>query len=161
VGDVHQGLPDQLAENVELRSKHATLLEFAEHTIRTPLQFIAGSKYQYSSMAILLAARVAEVISGTEIRTLIVWNHQRPTHQWFQDVIAEACEAALSNQPTQGGPCPLCGFPTFVWADPLVLGDGVLASVRHEFPNWLPEHGLCGRCSAVYRSRITQELTPV
>jgi CubicO group peptidase (beta-lactamase class C family) len=65
------GLPDQLAENVELRSKHATLLEFADHAIRTPLQFIPGSKYQYSSMAILLAARVAEVISGTEIRTLV------------------------------------------------------------------------------------------
>src|SRR6266516_4400824 len=29
------GLPDQLAENSELRSKHATLSEFAEHAIRT------------------------------------------------------------------------------------------------------------------------------
>jgi CubicO group peptidase (beta-lactamase class C family) len=65
------GLPDQLVENAELRSKHATLLEFAEHAIRTPLQFIPGTKYQYSSIAILLAARVAEVISGTEIRTLV------------------------------------------------------------------------------------------
>jgi CubicO group peptidase (beta-lactamase class C family) len=65
------GLPDQLAENAELRSKHATLAEFAEHAIHTPLQFTSGSKYQYSSMAILLAARVAEIISGTEIRTLV------------------------------------------------------------------------------------------
>jgi len=65
------GLPDQLVENVELRSKHATLLEFSEHAVRTPLQFSPGSKYQYSSMAVLLAARVAEVISGTEIRTLV------------------------------------------------------------------------------------------
>jgi CubicO group peptidase (beta-lactamase class C family) len=65
------GLPDQLAENNELRSKHAPLAEFAEHAIRTPLQFAPGSKYQYSSMAILLAARVAELICGTEIRTLV------------------------------------------------------------------------------------------
>jgi CubicO group peptidase (beta-lactamase class C family) len=65
------GLPDQLLENTELRSRHATLLEFAENAIRTPLQFIPGSKYQYSSMAILLAARVAEAISGTDIRTLV------------------------------------------------------------------------------------------
>ena len=59
------GLPDQLPENDELRRKHAALAEFAEHAIRTPLQFVPGSKYQYSSMAILLAARVAERISGT------------------------------------------------------------------------------------------------
>ena len=65
------GLPDQLAENNELRSKHATLLEFVEHAIRAPLHFAPGSKYQYSSMGILLAARVAEVISGTDILTLV------------------------------------------------------------------------------------------
>ena len=65
------GLPDQLPENSELRSKHAPLSEFVEHTLRMPLQFVPGSKYQYSSMAILLAARVAERISGTDIRTLV------------------------------------------------------------------------------------------
>ena len=65
------GLPDQLAENNELRSRHAPLSEFVEHAIRTPLQFVPGSKYQYSSMAILLAARVAELIVGTDILTLV------------------------------------------------------------------------------------------
>lgn len=65
------GLPDQLAENDELRRKHAPLTEFVEHAIRTPLQFAPGSKYQYSSMAILLATRVAELISGTDILTLV------------------------------------------------------------------------------------------
>jgi CubicO group peptidase (beta-lactamase class C family) len=65
------GLPDQLVENDVLRSKHATLSEFVEHAIRTPLQFVPGSKYQYSSMGILLAARVAERISGTDILTLV------------------------------------------------------------------------------------------
>jgi CubicO group peptidase (beta-lactamase class C family) len=65
------GLPDQLPENSELRSKHATLAEFIQHAIRTPLQFVPGSQYQYSSMAILLAAHVAELISGTDILTLV------------------------------------------------------------------------------------------
>jgi CubicO group peptidase (beta-lactamase class C family) len=65
------GLPDQLPENAELRSKHASLAEFGEHAIRTPLQFAPGSKYQYSSMAILLATRVAELISGTDILKLV------------------------------------------------------------------------------------------
>lgn len=61
------GLPDQLPENDMLRRKHAGLSEFVEHAIRTPLQFAPGSRYQYSSMAILLASRVAEKISGVGI----------------------------------------------------------------------------------------------
>jgi CubicO group peptidase (beta-lactamase class C family) len=65
------GLPDQLAENNELRNRHATLSEFVEHAVRTPLQFVPGSKYQYSSMGILLAARVAELITGTDILSLV------------------------------------------------------------------------------------------
>jgi CubicO group peptidase (beta-lactamase class C family) len=65
------GLPDQLAENNELRAKHASLGEFAEHAARAPLSFTPGTKYQYSSMAILLASRVAEILSSSDIRQLV------------------------------------------------------------------------------------------
>ncbi len=65
------GLPDQLSENNELRKKHAALSDFVEHAIRTPLSFAPGSKYQYSSMAILLACNVAERISGVDILKLM------------------------------------------------------------------------------------------
>jgi len=65
------GLPDQLPENDEMRRKHASLAEFSERAIRTPLHFVPGSGYEYSSMAVLLATRVAEVISGTDILTLV------------------------------------------------------------------------------------------
>ena len=65
------GLPDQLPDNDALRKKHAPLSEFVEHAIRTPLNFAPGSKYQYSSMAILLAAHVAELISDKDILTLV------------------------------------------------------------------------------------------
>jgi CubicO group peptidase (beta-lactamase class C family) len=65
------GLPDQLANNNELRRKHATLTEFAEQTMRTRLEFAPGTRYQYSSMGILLATRIAELISGTDILTLV------------------------------------------------------------------------------------------
>lgn len=65
------GLPDQLAENDALRKSHAPLSEFVEHATRTPLQLAAGTKYQYSSMGILLAARVAEVLGGSDILTLV------------------------------------------------------------------------------------------
>src|SRR5262249_23127376 len=65
------GLPDQRATNTALRKKPAPLTEFVAQTVRTPLAFAPGSRYQYSSMGILLAARVAELLSGTEIRTLV------------------------------------------------------------------------------------------
>jgi CubicO group peptidase (beta-lactamase class C family) len=65
------GLPDQLPENDALRAKHAPLTDFADHATRVPLGFAPGAKYSYSSMGILLAARVAELISGTDILTLV------------------------------------------------------------------------------------------
>jgi CubicO group peptidase (beta-lactamase class C family) len=65
------GLPDQLANNNELRKKHAPLEEFAAQAIRTRLDFAPGARYQYSSMGILLATRVAELVSGTDILTLV------------------------------------------------------------------------------------------
>jgi CubicO group peptidase (beta-lactamase class C family) len=65
------GLPDQLANNNELRKQHAPLTEFAAQAARTRLEFAPGARYQYSSMGIMLAARIAELISGSDIRTLV------------------------------------------------------------------------------------------
>src|SRR5260370_37062171 len=72
------GLPDQLATNNELRQKHAPLTEFAAQAIRTRLDFAPGARYQYSSMGILLAARIAELISGADILTLVDRNVFQP-----------------------------------------------------------------------------------
>jgi CubicO group peptidase (beta-lactamase class C family) len=65
------GLPDQLANNNELRKQHAPLTEFAAQAMRTRLGFAPGTKYSYSSMGIMLAARIAELISGSDILTLV------------------------------------------------------------------------------------------
>jgi CubicO group peptidase (beta-lactamase class C family) len=65
------GLPDQLPNNNDLRKRHAPLTEFAQQAIRTRLEFAPGTRYQYSSMGILLAARIAEEISGSDILTLV------------------------------------------------------------------------------------------
>lgn len=65
------GLPDQLLNNDTLRKQHAELPEFVDHASRTPLEFAPGSRYQYSSMGILLAAHVAERISGMGIRDFV------------------------------------------------------------------------------------------
>jgi beta-lactamase class C len=67
----NSGLPDQLPENARLRAAHSPLSEFVTAAIRTPLLFAAGSKYSYSSMAILLAAEVAQRIFGQPIATLV------------------------------------------------------------------------------------------
>lgn len=64
------GLPDQVADNAKLRASHSPLSAFVEATIQTPLQFAPGTRYHYSSMAILLATEVARRISGKPIATL-------------------------------------------------------------------------------------------
>ncbi|MFO0953139.1 MAG: serine hydrolase domain-containing protein [Isosphaeraceae bacterium] len=64
------GLPDQLPENAALRSGHAPLSEFVKAAVRTPLLFDPGTKYSYSSMAILLASEIARRISGSELPAL-------------------------------------------------------------------------------------------
>jgi len=65
------GLPDQLPQNEPLRRGHSPLSAFVEEALRVPLQFSPGSRYDYSSMGILLAARVAEIISGSDILSLV------------------------------------------------------------------------------------------
>ncbi|MEZ6092021.1 MAG: serine hydrolase domain-containing protein [Pirellulaceae bacterium] len=68
------GLPDQLPENARLRSQHAPLSEFVAETVKTPLLFEPGTRFGYSSMAILLATEVARRISG---RTIAELTHDR------------------------------------------------------------------------------------
>ena len=64
------GLPDQLPENSRLRASHASLSEFAAATVKTPLLFEPGTRYSYSSMAILLATEIARRISDRSIADL-------------------------------------------------------------------------------------------
>lgn len=65
------GLPDQLPENDALRARHATLADFTAAALKTPLLFPPGTRYSYSSMAILLAAEIAQRLSGQSMADLI------------------------------------------------------------------------------------------
>lgn len=65
------GLPDQLPENAKLRARHAPLSEFVAAATGTPLLFEPGSRYNYSSMAILLASEIAQRISGVDFPALV------------------------------------------------------------------------------------------
>lgn len=64
------GLPDQLPENNALRARHAPLTEFVAAAQRSPLLFPPGARYSYSSMGILLAAEIAQRLSGKGIAEL-------------------------------------------------------------------------------------------
>ena len=72
------GLPDQLPRNAELRSKHAKLADFVEGAIEVPLHFEPGTQYEYSSLAILLAAEVAQRLSGVEIKAFVAQSVLQP-----------------------------------------------------------------------------------
>lgn len=65
------GLPDQLPENEELRRRHAPLSEFVAGATRTSLLFKPGTRYSYQSMGILLAAEIAQRITGTTIHEIL------------------------------------------------------------------------------------------
>ena len=65
------GLPDQLPENADLRKSHAPLSEFVKGAVQVPLHFEPGTKYEYSSMAILLATEIAQRITGVPFREFV------------------------------------------------------------------------------------------
>lgn len=57
------GLPDMLPQNDQLRKRHAPLKDFVAATCTTPLLFSPGTKVQYQSMGILLAAEIVQRIT--------------------------------------------------------------------------------------------------
>ena len=65
------GLPDMLPENIDLRRRHASLGEFVAATCRTPLLFAPGTQVRYQSMGSLIAARIAEGVTGMPFRDFL------------------------------------------------------------------------------------------
>ena len=65
------GLSDQLPNNAHLRKRHAPLSEFVAEAMRMSLGFEPGVKYEYSSMAILLASEIAQRLSGKNLLRLV------------------------------------------------------------------------------------------
>jgi Beta-lactamase class C and other penicillin binding proteins len=72
------GLPDMLPENEALRRRHAPLKDFVAGTCTTPLLFSPGTKVQYQSMGILLAAEIAQRITHTPFPDFLQENVYRP-----------------------------------------------------------------------------------
>ncbi len=65
------GLPDMLADNLDLRKRHAPLKDFVAGACKTPLLFKPGSQVKYQSMGILLAAEIVERVAKTPLRAFL------------------------------------------------------------------------------------------
>jgi len=108
------GLPDQLAENNALRKKHAGLHEFLEHAVKTPLRFAPGEQYEYSSMGILLASHIAELISGMSILKFVEQTIFQPLQMKHsaQGLGAFALEQMVACQTEHAAPEAGAGDPS-------------------------------------------------
>jgi hypothetical protein len=79
-----------------------------------------------------------------------LWNHAAPTHQMLVSLVCDSRRLQTTG-PGPGAPCPLCGFPTFVWAAAEALAEQTTNAIRTEFPQWTPDQGVCARCATIYR----------
>lgn len=79
------GLPDQLADNRQLRQRHAPLSDFVAAAMREPLRFAPGTTYGYSSMGTLLASEIAARVVGM------------PFHQWIEQAVFEPLQMTTAS----------------------------------------------------------------
>jgi hypothetical protein len=80
-----------------------------------------------------------------------LWVGANPSHHYLQELVCDPRQLQSVAGPRAGAPCPLCGFPTFAWAERANLTDNAVAAIQAEFPHWTIEQGACGRCFEIYR----------
>jgi len=61
------GLPDQLPENRELRSQHATLDTFIRKTYRTPILFEPGTRFSYQSAGMTMLMDIVQHVTDMSL----------------------------------------------------------------------------------------------
>lgn len=90
-----------------------------------------------------------------------LWRNSSPRHVEFLALIADPRGLREAHRPAPGASCPLCEFPTFTWADADALLPHITERIKTEFPAWLPELGLCGRCLETYQAAAALPLHAV
>ena len=90
-----------------------------------------------------------------------LWNGTNPRHGDLLAIASDPREVKTAREPLPGALCPLCDFSTFNWADGEALPAEIVARITVEFPNWLPEQGLCGRCLETYEAAANSHLQTV
>jgi hypothetical protein len=103
-------------------------------------QHAAGFARAYSFWPVEKQAQIFETL----------WGNSAPRHAEFLELIADPRNVRDEHRPSPGASCPLCGFTTFAWVEGDTLLPDLATRIATEFPNWLPEQGLCGRCHEVY-----------
>ena len=98
-------------------------------------------------------AKRTEVFDG-------LWNNPAPNHNRFRDLVGDTLRLQTCEGPRPGSPCPLCGFPTFIWAGGPELSRFV-SMIQAEFADWTLPQGACSRCLATFRVRRQALLQPV
>jgi hypothetical protein len=81
-----------------------------------------------------------------------LWSGANPRHAGLLALASDPRGAGHSRGPLPGGPCPLCGFPTFHWAEPAALTPEIHQRILREFPAWTARDGLCHRCAETYEA---------
>jgi hypothetical protein len=80
-----------------------------------------------------------------------LWSNPKPSHRVLVEWICDPRQLQPNSGPRPGAACPLCGFPTFSWANEARFTDETVAAIRAEFPHWTLEQGACARCLEIYR----------
>ena len=88
-----------------------------------------------------------------------LWTGPAPRHLQLVALAKDPRGLNTSHVPQPGGPCPLCGFPTFEWAwEDERPREPIVAAIRADFPRWSVDHGACKRCIEVYESTAASKL---
>ncbi|GIX47154.1 MAG: hypothetical protein KatS3mg131_1365 [Candidatus Tectimicrobiota bacterium] len=123
---------------------------------KTPLLEPAAHYRRFAAMyGNVLPARLQAAFTA-------LWQATALTHQELVEMALDPAKvvargegvAAAEKVLLLGSSCPLCRFPTFRWAEGLKqLPEEVLAALKADFPEWVPQDGACERCIEVYRAR--------
>jgi hypothetical protein len=81
-----------------------------------------------------------------------------PNHAQLLDLASDPRDLNCCNEQVPGGPCPLCGFATFQWADLRKLAPTTLEGISRASPGWRREEGACYRCIEIFESAVGIEL---
>jgi hypothetical protein len=87
-----------------------------------------------------------------------LWNDPSPRHEEMLSLASDPRELSHARGPLPGAACPLCGFPTFFWADLATLKQETLFKLQQHFPHWLPVEGACARCIEVFQSASSVDI---
>lgn len=121
-----------------ISSKEARIKEFSSFYSKFPPNI---------GLCIFEALWAAEKLSHQEILAMA----QDPRELLTKCGVApdENSLAEIAKNPLPGSRCPLCNFPTYIWAQG--FSGQTVAAIKTDFPDWSPERGLCTRCSELYQ----------